>query len=105
MLRRSLLLGGVVARPVRGVDFLRNRFTNKSSAFTREEREHLGVVGMLPPSVESIDDQVERCWEQFKRLSSPINRYQLLRGLLDTNVTLYFKVIQTHLKETLPVIY
>ncbi|ORC84544.1 putative malic enzyme [Trypanosoma theileri] len=105
MLSRSLFRLDLATRRARGVDFLRNRFTNKATAFTREEREHLGVVGLLPPAVETIDDQVERCWEQFKRLSFPINRYQLLHGLLDSNVVLYYKVIESHLKETLPIIY
>ncbi|KAH9597241.1 Malic enzyme [Trypanosoma melophagium] len=105
MLARSLFRLDFSSRRARGVDFLRNRFTNKATAFTREEREHLGVVGLLPPAVETIEDQVERCWEQFKRLSFPINRYQLLHGLLDSNVVLYYKVIDTHLKETLPIIY
>ncbi|EAN92558.1 putative malic enzyme [Trypanosoma cruzi] len=105
MLARTLLRFEKTGRTARGVDFLRNRFTNKASAFTRKEREHLGVVGLLPPAVESIDDQVERVWVQFNLLSSPINRYQLLRGIMDINVTLFYKFVQKHIKETLPVIY
>lgn len=105
MLSRSSSRFEPLTRTVSGVDFLRNRFTNKASAFTREEREHLGVVGLLPPAVETLEDQVKRVWVQFERLSSPINRYQLLRGLLDINVTLYYKVILSHLTETLPIIY
>lgn len=105
MFARSLSRFDLAGRTARGVDFLRNRFTNKASAFTREEREHLGVVGLLPPAVETLEDQVERVWVQFKRLNYPINRYQLLRGLLDSNVTLYYKVILSHLTDTLPIIY
>ncbi|RNF13962.1 malic enzyme [Trypanosoma conorhini] len=105
MFARSVLRLQKAPRIARGVDFLRNRFTNKASAFSREEREHLGVVGLLPPAVESIDDQVERVWKQFKRLNSPINRYQLLRGIMDTNVTLFYKFVQAHTKDSLPVIY
>lgn len=94
-----------VASQLRGVDFLRNRFTNKGTAFTREEREHLGVTGLLPPSIETLNDQIDRYWSQFNLLGMPINRYQLLRGILDTNATLYYALALKYVKEVLPIIY
>ena len=99
MRRCNTLLG------MKGVDFLRNRFTNKGTAFTAEEREALGVRGLLPPQVETLPDQMDRYYSQFNLLESPINRYQLLRGILDTNVTLYYGLLNRHLTETLPIIY
>eukprot|EP00758_Cryptobia_borreli_P007888 Tbor_TRINITY_DN5337_c3_g4::TRINITY_DN5337_c3_g4_i2::g.4222::m.4222/K00029/E1.1.1.40, maeB; malate dehydrogenase (oxaloacetate-decarboxylating)(NADP+) len=90
---------------LKGVDFLRNRFTNKGTAFTLAERDHLGVRGLLPPQVENLTQQMDRYWTQFNLLESDINRYQLLRGILDTNVTLYYGLIDRHLNETLPIIY
>ncbi|KPA79101.1 putative mitochondrial malic enzyme [Leptomonas pyrrhocoris] len=95
----------VSKRPVRGVDFARNRFTNKGTAFSAKEREYMNVEGMLPPAIETLDDQVERYWEQLNRFNEPINRYQLLRSVQDTNVTLYYAIIIRYLKQTLPIIY
>nr|CCC95155.1 unnamed protein product [Trypanosoma congolense IL3000] len=99
------LVKPVASRNARGIDFLRNRFTNKSTAFTQQEREHLGVVGLLPPAVETLDDQVKRCWAQLTLLEHPINKYQLLQGILSNNAVLYYKIVETHMKETLPIIY
>ncbi|CBH17497.1 malic enzyme, putative [Trypanosoma brucei gambiense DAL972] len=103
MLGRSFKL--CVSTNARGIDFLRNRFTNKSTAFTRKEREHLGVVGLLPPAEETLDDHVKRCWTQLTHLEYPINKYQLLQGILSTNTVLYYKIVETYMKETLPIIY
>ncbi|EPY19691.1 malate dehydrogenase (oxaloacetate-decarboxylating) [Strigomonas culicis] len=107
MLSRSLLRLATtpMRRGVRGVDFVRNRFTNKGTAFTLEERRHLNIEGMLPPNVETLEDQVERHWEQFRRFNAPINKYQHLRNVMSTNVTLYYAFVIEHLKESLPIIY
>ncbi|CAJ1008894.1 putative Malic enzyme, N-terminal domain/Malic enzyme, NAD binding domain containing protein [Leishmania naiffi] len=98
-------LTGASKRPVRGVDYLRNRFTNKGTAFTAAERSHMNVEGLLPPSVETLDDQVERYWDQLNRFNEPINRYQLLRNVQNTNVTLYYAILTRYLKQTLPIVY
>ncbi|KAI5688126.1 Malic enzyme [Leishmania braziliensis] len=98
-------LTGASKRSVRGVDYLRNRFTNKGTAFTAAERSHMNVEGLLPPSVETLDDQVERYWDQLNRFNEPINRYQLLRNVQNTNVTLYYAILTRYLKQTLPIIY
>ncbi|KPI86427.1 putative malic enzyme [Leptomonas seymouri] len=106
MFARNLVrLLEVSKRPVRGVDFVRNRFTNKGTAFSAKEREYMNVEGVLPPAVESLDDQVERYWMQLNRLHEPINRYQLLRSVQDTNVTLYYAILTRYLKQTMPIIY
>ncbi|CCW62514.1 unnamed protein product [Phytomonas sp. EM1] len=103
---RSLIRRSNVAKPpTRGLEFLQNRFTNKGTAFSLKERKALGLEGVLPPAVETLDTQVKRCWHQFKLLNQPINRYQLLRGILDKNATLYYAVLMHNLSETLPVVY
>ncbi|KAH8606211.1 Malic enzyme N terminal domain [Trypanosoma vivax] len=88
-----------------GVDFLRNRFTNKSTAFTRAEREHLGLVGLLPPTEETLEEQAKRCWEQIKLTNDPISKYRALQEVLSDNVTLYYKVVNANLTDVLPLIY
>ncbi|KAL7701525.1 malic enzyme [Lotmaria passim] len=106
MFARNLVrLMEVSKRPVRGVDFVRNRFTNKGTAFSAAERSYMNVEGLLPPAIETLDDQVERYWEQLNRFNEPINRYQLLRTVLDTNVTLYYAILIRYLKQTLPIVY
>lgn len=99
MLRRTFL-----ARK-RGIDFLHNRFTNKGTAFTQKERDYLSITGLVPPGVDTLDEQVARCWYQFNQLKVPINRYQMLKNLQDENVTLYYALINAHIMETMPIIY
>jgi malate dehydrogenase (oxaloacetate-decarboxylating) len=65
----------------------------------------MNIEGLLPPAVETLDDQVERAWEQLNRFNEPINRYQLLRSVQDTNVTLYYSILIRYLKQTLPIVY
>lgn len=96
MLSRSL------CRLSKGVS---NRFVNKGTAYTLSERKALGLTGTMPTVVETIEQQADRCWEQITSFSKPINRYQVLRNLLDTNATLFYNVVSRHLKETLPIIY
>jgi malate dehydrogenase (oxaloacetate-decarboxylating) len=88
-----------------GVQFLRNRFYNKGTAFNTEERVKLGMVGRLPPAVETVDEQLERCEKQFRRLDLPINKYQFLRTLQDNNNVLYYRLISQNLEAMLPIIY
>ena len=88
-----------------GIELLRNRFTNKGTAFTLEEREKFGLRGILPPQVETLDDQAERVWLQLKRFEKPIEWYQHLRTIQDTNNVLFYKVVMSHLLEILPIIY
>ena len=105
MFRRNTLSRAFCTAGMQGVDFLRNRFTNKGTAFTEEEREHLGITGHLPPSVEDIHDQIDRCHIQFKSMDSNIERYQFMRGILDSNATLFYAFMAKHMKESLPIIY
>lgn len=88
-----------------GSSILTNRYENKGTAFTYQEREALGLRGRLPPRVETIDEQVARCLDQLRSFELPINRYQFLATLHTTNTTLYYALIQRHVEETLPVIY
>ena len=110
MLRRQVRqLVGVVPiglYPKRsGWDFMHNRFLNKGTAFTLEERQRLGLDGLLPPAVETLEDQVDRAWSQFQLLERPINRYQLLRNIMDTNAHLFYALTQKNVADVLPIIY
>jgi malate dehydrogenase (oxaloacetate-decarboxylating) len=88
-----------------GVELLQNRFYNKSTAFTLEERKSLGIGARLPTAVETLEEQLARCVRQLDHFSDPLHKYAFLRALQETNNTLYFALILKHLVKTLPIIY
>ncbi|KEG09260.1 putative malic enzyme [Trypanosoma grayi] len=84
---------------------LTDRYLNRGTAFTPDQRQKLRIVGRLPPVVETLEEQIARVYDQLKRYDKPINRYQHLAAVHATNTTLYYATILAHLQETLPVIY
>jgi malate dehydrogenase (oxaloacetate-decarboxylating)(NADP+) len=78
---------------------------NKGTAFTREEREHLGLLGLLPDAAEDIDRQVERVLGHLERKPSDLERYIYLNGLFDRNETLFFKVVMSDPMRFVPILY
>jgi malate dehydrogenase (oxaloacetate-decarboxylating)(NADP+) len=89
----------------RGTALLRDPALNKGTAFTEEERDMLGLRGLLPPHVSTQDEQVGRALENFRRLKTPLSKYIMLTSLLDRNEALFFRVVTGHLDEMMPVIY
>jgi len=87
------------------VEWLINSRTNKSTAFTREDREKLGLKGLLPYAVSNQKIQIERIMENMRRQNSNIERYVFLSSLQDRNERLFFKTIMTHTEEIMPLIY
>lgn len=87
------------------VEWLINSRTNKSTAFTRVEREELGLKGLLPYAVSNQKIQIERIMENMRRQNSNIERYVFLSSLQDRNERLFFKTIMTHTEEIMPLIY
>jgi len=88
-----------------GYSMLRNPRYNKGTAFTREEREKYGLLGMLPDKIETIETQILRVQEQLDNLEKPINKYIYLMQLLETNETLFFKAIISEPAKFLPLVY
>jgi malate dehydrogenase (oxaloacetate-decarboxylating) len=82
-----------------------NQFTNKGTAFTREEREQLKLEGTLPPSVRTLEQQVDNCLEHLARKNSDLERFTYLRALYDRNVTLAHAVIASDIERFMPIIY
>ncbi len=78
---------------------------NKGTAFTDAERDQLGLRGLLPPRVFSMEEQVARVMDNYARKSSDLERYIHLMALLDRNETLFYRVVLEHLDELLPNIY
>jgi len=89
----------------RGMDLLHDPRLNKGTAFTRAERDLLGLRGLLPPRVFSEAAQVERNIESLRRKSSDLERFVALAGLVERNQTLFYKLLLDHLTELMPIVY
>lgn len=88
-----------------GPGLLDTPLLNKSSAFTREERRDFNLTGLLPYTMETIEEQVVRAYDQYKICSTDIERHIYLRSIQDDNETLFYRLVQDHLEEMLPIIY
>ncbi len=91
--------------PYNGAVLLENPLLNKGLAFTESERTAFNLQGLLPHNVETIEEQTERAWGQFCQFKKSISRHIYLRNIQDTNETLFYNLLRSHMKETLPVIY
>lgn len=89
----------------RGFDVLRTPQINKGTAFTLEERRALGLIGLLPPAVLTMEQQAERAYELFKKQADDLARYTFLTALQDRNETLFAHLLASHVVEMLPIIY
>lgn len=78
---------------------------NKGTCFTREEREQLGLLGLLPPSIQSPEEQAERAYGNYLKAGDAVSKYLFLAGLQDRNEQLFGQLVQSHLEEMVPIIY
>src|SRR6202165_2570493 len=90
---------------VQGMELLNNQTLNKGTAFTNEERSRLGLHGLLPPQVETLDEQVVRAYGAYKRKDDDLERHIYLRALEDTNEVLFYRLLLDHIEEMTPVVY
>ena len=88
-----------------GNDLLECPLQNRGTAFTEEQRKRLGLLGLLPPNVETLDEQVQRSYEAYQAKSTDMGRHIFLRNLQDTNETLFYRLLAVHLTEMTPIIY
>jgi len=91
--------------PYAGPVLLEFPLLNKGSAFSIEERRNFNLLGLLPEVVETIEEQAERAWIQFQGFKTAIDQHIYLRNIQDTNETLFYRLVQDHLEEMMPVIY
>jgi len=89
----------------RGLSVLHDPTLNKGTAFTEAERDALGLRGLLPPRVQAQDDQVARVLENIRKKPNALERYIFLLSLQDRNETLFYRVVQDHIEEMMPLIY
>ena len=88
-----------------GKDLMSDPVLNKGTAFTEEERTKFGLHGLLPPVVETLEQQYVRAYEAYKRKDDDLERHIFLRALQDTNETLFYALIYRHIAEMAPIIY
>ncbi|MGW2617861.1 NAD-dependent malic enzyme [Streptomyces sp. NPDC001500] len=89
----------------RGAALLYDPLRNKGTAFSAAERAEFGLDGLLPPALETLDDQADRAYAAFLGYDKPLNRHIYLRQLQDTNEVLFHRLVTRHLEEMLPVVY
>jgi malate dehydrogenase (oxaloacetate-decarboxylating) len=89
----------------RGMNLLNRQELNKGTAFTGEERSQLGLHGLLPPFVETLEEQVVRAYEAYQRKDDDLERHIYLRALQDTNEVLFYRLLLDHIEEMTPVVY
>ena len=91
--------------PYAGPSLLETPLLNKGSAFSKEERAAFNLTGLLPPRYESIEEQAERAYMQYKSFETPLNKHIYLRAIQDNNETLFYRLLTDHLEEMMPIIY
>jgi malate dehydrogenase (oxaloacetate-decarboxylating)(NADP+) len=89
----------------RGIEVLRDPLVNRGTGFSLDERERLGLTGLLPPQVETIETQAARVLAAVRARSAPIDKYAYLAALQNENETLYFRTLIDNLEELLPCVY
>jgi malate dehydrogenase (oxaloacetate-decarboxylating)(NADP+) len=90
---------------VSGVDLLHDPILNKGIAFTEQERDALGLRGLLPPRVSSQEEQISRALENLRAKPSDLERYIFMIALQDRDETLFYRTVLDHLEELMPIIY
>jgi len=91
--------------PYAGPSLLELPLLNKGSAFTRQERLDFNLIGLLPQNVETIEEQAERAYRQYQLCQNDLDRHITLRAIQDDNETLFYRLLEDHLEEMLPIIY
>lgn len=89
----------------RGHLLIEDPLLNKGTAFSEKERSQFGLVGLLPPHIDTLEEQVERSYEAFCDFQNDIDKHIFLRQLQDENETLYYRLLLEHITEMMPIVY
>ncbi|MGF1754584.1 NAD-dependent malic enzyme [Vibrio makurazakiensis] len=91
--------------PYAGPALLATPLLNKGSAFSAEERSSFNLEGLLPETTETIQEQVGRAYKQYCNFDNDMDKHIYLRNIQDTNETLFYRLVQNHISEMMPIIY
>ncbi len=97
--------GYAAAGTLQGMALLHHPAYNKGTAFSEAERDRFGLHGLLPPHVETLEEQVLRAYEAYQLKTSDPERHIYLRALQDTNEVLFYRLLQEHIEEMMPIVY
>jgi malate dehydrogenase (oxaloacetate-decarboxylating) len=97
-------VAGCYETKARGMAVLTTPLLNKGTAFTMEERETLGLTGLLPPVISTLEAQVTCAYAQYQRLPDALGKNIYLTSLHDRNEVLFFRVLSEHLREMIPIV-
>jgi malate dehydrogenase (oxaloacetate-decarboxylating) len=95
----------IIQTATSGYELLNDPLLNKGTAFSEAEREAFDLLGLLPPHVTTLDLQIERRMEAFHDLGTDLHKYIFLRGLQDTNETLFYALLTRNIAEMMPIVY
>jgi len=96
--------GGCYKTKARGMAVLTTPLLNKGTAFTAEERRELGLTGLLPPVISTLEAQVKAAYAQYQRLPDALNKNIYLTALHDRNEVLFYRLLSGHLREMIPIV-
>ncbi|OXA50172.1 NADP-dependent malic enzyme [Folsomia candida] len=96
---------GVCHNMMRGIDYMRDPKLNKGMAFTLEERQALGIHGLLPPRFKTQEEQVRLCKDNVARYTEDLNKHIYLVGLQDRNERLFYRLLAENVEEMMPLVY
>ncbi|MBR9857255.1 MAG: NAD-dependent malic enzyme [Gammaproteobacteria bacterium] len=91
--------------PYAGPALLETPLLNKGGAFSKEERISFNLEGLLPHSIETIEEQASRAYKQYTSFQNDLDKHIYLRNIQDTNETLFYRLVQNHLSKMMPIIY
>ncbi|KAB2823272.1 NAD-dependent malic enzyme [Aliivibrio finisterrensis] len=91
--------------PYAGPALLSTPLLNKGSAFSTTERKYFNLEGLLPEAIESIEEQTGRAYKQYQSFENDMDKHIYLRNIQDTNETLFYRLVQNHISEMMPIIY
>lgn len=94
-----------ISTAFKGLPLLRFVLLNKGTAFTKEERKELGLRALLPPRISNMQEQLERCYQQYQTHHSDLERHVFLRELQENQEVLFYALVADHLEEMIPIIY
>ncbi|KAK4202925.1 putative mitochondrial NAD-dependent malic enzyme precursor [Triangularia verruculosa] len=100
-----LSTSGPLECALKGTVLLNHPYFNKGSAFTYEERRDFELAGLLPPSIQTLDQQVQRAYEQYSAHPDDLSKNTFLTSMKEQNQVLYFRLLQDHLPEMYSVVY
>jgi len=98
-------MNNLTQHPHSGIDLLYNPALNKGTAFSSSERDSLGLHGLLPPRIHTLEEQMARVMENLHKKTSDLEKYIFLLALQDRNETLFYRIVLDHLEEMMPLIY